>query len=138
MFLFLILACQETEKYDSDDIFAPQDIFCDNFAEEANVFEVTEGGASGSNGRLEAQLIVDADNPRDKTIIGNATYILESIDVGGGERLGQASPLGEIQVTLGAGDWLIRIEGVTGCSNEMEFTIQAESTHALCLPVYCE
>ena len=138
MFLFLILACQDTQKDAADDIFAPEDIFCDNFSEEADVLEITEGGASGSNGRLEAQLIVDAENPRDKTKIGNATYILESIDVGGGERLGQASPLGEIQVTLGAGDWMIRIEGVTGCSNEREFTIEAEKTHSLCLPVYCE
>ena len=138
MLLFVLLACNDTEKNENTDIFEPEDIFCDNFAEEAGVLETTDGGASGSNGRLEAQLIVDTDNPRDKTIIGNATYILESIDVGGGERLGQASPLGEIKVTLGAGTWAIRIEGVSGCSNEMDFTIEAEKTHALCLPIYCE
>ena len=138
MLFFVLFACQDTGKNDDTDIFEPEDIFCDNFADEAGVLEINDGGASGSNGRLEAQLIVDTDNPRDKTIIGNATYILESIDVGGGERLGQASPLGEIQVTLGAGDWAIRIEGVTGCSNEMEFTIEAEKTHSLCLPVFCE
>ena len=133
LLLFLGIGC--IDKY--EDSGYTSDLFCDEFSE-AGTINLLDGGATGSNGRLEAQLVTEADNARDSSIIGNATYILESLDVGGGERLGQAGPLGDIQITLGEGNWSMRLEGVTGCSHELEFMIEAEKTLEMCLPLYCD
>ena len=138
MILFALSACLIGTKSLDSGFYQPLDIFCDDI-EEAGTVDIFEGGASGSNGRLEAQLISATGKARDTNIIGNATYILESIDVGGGQRQGQATPLGEILVTLGAGNWSLRVQSVSGfCSNDLEFEITAESTHKSCIPLYCD
>ena len=134
MLLLMALSCFEQEK--DTGLFVPLDVFCDDVSE-AGLINIKEGGATGSNGRLEAQLISDTGSARDASVIGNATYILESLDVGGGERLGQANPLGEIDVTLGEGRWSLRVEGVTGCSNDIQFEIRAEMTHEMCVVLFC-
>ena len=71
--------------------FAISWMYRDEYAEagEENAYEDFD---SESSGRLEAQLIVDATNPKDASIVGNATYTFENPQVGGGEQLGQASP----------------------------------------------
>ena len=47
-----------------------------------------EDGVTGSNGRLEGQLIApDQPNPTDSVLIGNATYVLDNLGSGGGEHL---------------------------------------------------
>ena len=138
MILFALFACDIGSKSLDSGFYQPLDIFCDDM-DEAGTLELIDGGASGSNGRLEAQLISSTGNARDTNIIGNATYILESIDVGGGQRQGQATPLGEILVTLGAGNWSLRVQSASGfCSNDLEFEISAETTHKSCIPLNCD
>ena len=133
MLFFLVLACKSNIN-ESD--FDRLDIFCDN-SEEAYSEEYIDGGATGNSGRLEAQLMSDAAYPRDLTYIENATYILENLDVGGGESLGQATPIGEIATTRGRGNWLMRVEGPTGCIGEVEFVIQEGKTLKMCIPLTC-
>ena len=136
MVLWVISACF-IEQYEETGYAAPG-VFCDNFSE-AGTENYLKGGASGSNGRLEAQLVIDSDNSRNTSVIGSATYILESLDVGGGESMGQADPLGLIGVTLGSGNWKMRLEGGSGsCTHQVEFSILAGKTLQLCLPLYCD
>ncbi|MEC7983538.1 MAG: hypothetical protein VX278_00155 [Myxococcota bacterium] len=135
MLLWMALACGKS-NINLDD-FERLDIFCDSEGE-AYVTEEIDGGAIGNSGRLEAQLMSNADYPRELEHIANATYILENLDVGGGESLGQASPLGEIETTRGEGNWLMRIEGPTGCVGEVTFEIVAATTLKMCIPVTCE
>ena len=135
MLLWIALACGKSNINVED--FDRLDIFCDN-ADEAYETEFVDGGAIGNSGRLEAQLMSNAEYPRELEHIANATYILENLDVGGGESLGQASPLGEIETTRGEGNWLMRIEGETGCAGEVTFEIVAAQTLKMCIPVTCE
>ena len=131
----LFLSCYSESKIDSG-IYRGDDRFCDT-PDEAFLEMIVEDGVSGSNGRLEGQLIApDAANPTDTTIIGNATYILDNIGSGGGEHLDYTGPLGDIRITLGAGLWDLQVEGPTGCRQQMEITIDAGSIHQLCVPIY--
>ena len=91
-------------KIDSG-FYLGDDRFCDT-PDEALSEVVIEDGVTGSNGRLEGQLIApDQPNPTDSVLIGNATYVLDNLGSGGGEHLDYAGPLGDIRVTLGEGDW---------------------------------
>ena len=134
MLLLFHLACKSNIALED---YERLDIFCDT-PEEAFFEEYQSGGATGSSGRLEAQLMSDAEYPRDLTYIQNATFILENLDVGGGESLGQASPIGEIETTRGEGNWSMRIEGPTGCVGDVEFVIQKEQTLKMCILINCE
>ena len=135
MLLLLFTGCLIGKNQDSAYFDAP-DVFCDDFSE-AGTESYTEVESLGSNGRLEAQLIVDSSNPRDTSIVGNATYFLESLDVGGGENQYQAGHLGDLSNTLGAGNWEMQIEGITGCSNQLSLVIEAGQTLQMCIPLYC-
>ena len=134
MLLLLQIACKSNISVAD---YERLDIFCDSL-EEAYFEEYVAGGATGSSGRLEAQLMSDAEYARDLTYIENATFILENLDVGGGESLGQATPIGEIETTRGEGNWSMRIEGPTGCEGDVEFTIKKEQTLKMCIPLLCE
>ena len=134
MLLLLHIACKSNISADD---YERLDIFCDSLSE-AYSEEYVSGGATGSSGRLEAQLMSDADYPRDLTYIENATFILENLDVGGGESLGQATPIGEIETTRGEGNWSMRIEGPTGCLGDVSFEIKAGQTLNICVPLVCE
>ena len=133
MLLMLIVACK---SYVHAEDFDRLDIFCDS-EEEAMSEDYIEGGASGSSGKLEAQLMSDAKYARDLTYIENSTYILENLDVGGGESRGQSDPTGGIETIRGEGNWSMRIEGPTGCIGDVEFEIKAGKTLQMCVPLYC-
>ena len=68
--------------------------------------------------------------------------IIENVDVGGSPRYGESDITGEIIVTLGEGNWYIKISNnrVAGydCYNEGPFVIEAGMTTFLCLDVNCE
>ena len=81
--------------------------------------------------------IVDVENPRDTSLIGSATYTMENLQVGGGEQLDQADPLGALSKTLGEGEWNLRIEGAEGCSNEITVDVEAGVLLEMCIPLYC-
>lgn len=131
---------EEAPKYYTEEnvtVAESVDVFCDQI-DEADVQEIYDGGAVGSNGRFEAQLITDGGvTPRDRTIVGNAYYVLESLDVGGGEKLDKATPVGVIGVTLGAGNWSIRIQGERECEASFDFVIQPEKTLLKCILLEC-
>jgi hypothetical protein len=135
MLLILLFACEDQDKVYEGPSGSGIDIFCDDFSEAgmSNEYEFD----SATSGRLEAQLIVDEDNPRDTSLIGNATYTMENLVVGGGEQLDQANPLGALSKTLGEGEWNLRIEGADGCSNEITVDIQAGVLLEMCIPLYC-
>ena len=117
--------------------YQPADVFCDQL-DEAGMIRETEGGATGSNGHFKAQLITDGGIiARDTNITANAYYVLESVDVGGGERLDKASSTGIIEVTLGAGRWSLRVEGNRGCSSQLEFQLDAAETQERCILLEC-
>lgn len=133
MLLLLSLACTSTVNWEE---FDRLDVFCDN-PDEAYFEEYLEGGASGNSGKLEAQLMSDAEYPRDLTFIEKSTYILENLDVGGGESRGQADAIGTIETIRGEGHWSMRVEGPTGCLGEVDFEIKASQTLHLCVPLNC-
>jgi hypothetical protein len=133
----VLMACYSESKLDTS-IYIGDDRFCDDPAEALDEV-IIEDSVSGSNGRLEGQLIApDAPNPTDSTVIGGTTYILDNLGSGGGEHLEYAGPLGDIRITLGGGSWELQLEGPTGCRNQMEIEIEAGSIHQLCIPIYCE
>ena len=137
----MCLGCiEEAPKYYTEDnvtVAESVDVFCDQI-DEGDLEEVYDGGAVGSNGRFEAQLITDGGTtPRDRSIVGNAYYVLESLDVGGGEKLDKATPVGVIGVTLGAGNWSIRIQGERECEASFDFVIQPEKTLLKCILLEC-
>ena len=135
-FGLLFAACAPIELTDTA-FYQPADVFCDQI-DEAGMIRLTEGGATGSNGHFKAQLITDGGIiARDTNITANAYYVLESVDVGGGERLDKASSSGVIEVTLGAGRWSLRIEGNRGCSSELEFQLDAGETQEMCILLEC-
>ena len=133
MLFLLSLACKSTVN-EAD--FDRLDVFCDT-PEEAYSEAYEAGGASGNSGKLEAQLMSDAEYPRDLTFIEKSTYILENLDVGGGESRGQADAIGTIETIRGEGHWSMRIEGPTGCLGEVDFEIKAGQTLHLCVPLSC-
>ena len=63
---------EEAPKYYTEDdvtVAESVDVFCDQI-DEADVQEIYDGGAVGSNGRFEAQLITDGGiTPRDRSIV---------------------------------------------------------------------
>lgn len=133
--LFLIsLACKSNIN---EEDFERLDLFCDT-PEEAFFGEYVQGETQNGSGKLHAQLMSDADYPRDLTYIAKATYILENLDVGGGEDEGQANAIGTIDTIRGEGNWFMRIEGPTGCLGEVSFEIIAEQTLNICVPLTCE
>ena len=134
MLLLLSLACKSTIN---EEDFDRLDVFCDT-PEEAYVEEYVAGGASGNSGKLHAQLMSDADYPRDLTYIAKSTYILENLDVGGGESRGQSDAIGTIETIRGEGNWSMRIEGPTGCLGDVTFEIIAGQTLNICVPLDCE
>jgi len=134
MLLMLMVACKS--NVDLED-FDRLDIFCDS-QEEAMSQSYIDGGASGSSGKLEAQLMSDASYPRNLIYIENATYIRENLDVGGGESRGQADPIGGIETIRGEGNWSMRIEGPTGCIGDVEFEIKASKTLQMCVQLVCD
>ena len=136
MLIFSLMACSIGTKSLDSGFYEPLDIFCDDM-EEAGTIDLIDGGASGSNGRLEAQLISATGEARDTNIIGNAVYILESIDVGGGQRQGQAT-LGEARHLRSRQLVTQSSKRIGFCSNELEIQIEAEKTHKSCVPIYCE
>ena len=133
LFLFLIACKSNINEEDFDRL----DLFCDA-PEESFVEEYSDGGASGNSGRLIAQLMSDADYPRDLTYIAKSTYILENLDVGGGESRGQADALGTIETIRGEGNWSMRVGGPTGCLGDVSFEILAGQTLNICVPLICE
>ena len=134
--VFLCSSCSPIVLTDTA-FYQPADVFCDQI-EEAGMIRETEGGATGSNGHFKAQLITDGGIiARDTNIIANAYYVLESVDVGGGERLDKASSTGIIEVTLGAGRWSLRVEGNRGCSSQLEFQLDAGETQERCILLEC-
>lgn len=135
MLLLFLFACEEQDKAYQGPDGSGIDIFCDEFSEAGMVNEYEFD--SVSSGRLEAQLIVDVENPRDTSLIGNATYTMENLEVGGGEQLDQADPLGALSKTLGEGEWNLRIEGAEGCNNEIIIDVQAGVLLEMCIPLNC-
>ena len=135
MLALILLSCGEQEKAYEGPTGSGVDIFCDEYAE-AGTSAVSDFDST-SSGRLEAQLIVDVENPRDTSIVGNATYTVENVQVGGGEQLDQADPLGSLSKTLGAGEWILRVEGADDCSNELTVNIEAGIRLEMCIPLYC-
>ena len=134
MFIMFLVACK---SYVDTEDFDRLDIFCDS-QEEAMVQNYIDGGASGSSGKLEAQLMSDAKYARDLTYIENSTYILENLDVGGGESRGQSDPIGGIETIRGQGNWSMRVEGPTGCIGDVSFEVKAGKTLQMCVPLYCD
>ena len=135
MLALILLACDDQQKAYEGPTGSGVDVFCDEYEEAGE--EVVSDFDSTSSGRLEAQLIVDAENPRDTSIVGSATYILEGPQ-GGGEQLDQADPLGALAKTLGAGEWMLRVEGANECRNELTVNIEAGVRLEMCIPLYCE
>ena len=145
MLILFSLACKSNIN---EDDFDRLDIFCDT-PEEEYAEEYIDGGASGNSGKLEAQLMSNADYPRDLTFIEKSTYILENLAVGGGESRGQADALGTIESIRGGTDpqeedyepgpnWSMRLEGPTGCLGEIEFELKKQQTLRICVPLVCE
>ena len=139
-FLLFSGCIEEAPKYYTEEnvtIADSIDVFCDQL-EEADSQNIYDGGAVGSNGRFEAQLITDGGAiARDVSIVGNAYYVLESLDVGGGEKLDKATPVGVIGVTLGSGNWSIHIQGERECEAAFDFVIQPEKTLEKCILLEC-
>ena len=135
MLMLIWLACGDQKEAYQGPTGEGIDIFCDEFAEAGLVNELPFNSAS--SGGLEAQLIIEGDTPKDLSIIGNATYTVTNLEVGGGEQLDQADPLGVLSKTLGAGQWEIRVEGADECSNEVTVDIEAGVLLEMCLALYC-
>ena len=135
MLLIALLACQPEEEVKGP-TGTGTNIFCEEFSdaeqEENGVFDLD------GSGKFEVQLIVDSENPKDASLIGNATYTYENPMIGGGELQGQADPLGAFSKTLGAGDWNFRITGPTDCENDIEITIEDRVHLKKCVPLYCD
>ena len=130
-----LMACRTDKTVVVEDTAGEE--FCVSFdnAEQELTFDDVNLGESG---RLEMQLVVDSENPKETSLIGNASYTFENLDVGGGEQLGQADPLGYISKTLGAGNWHFRIEGSENCFHEFDIVIEAGVRLQKCVPLYCE
>ena len=136
MFLIALFACQPEEEF-TGPTGTGTDIFCDTF-EDADQEETYDDVDLPGSGKLEVQLIIDSTNPKDASLIGNATYIYENPMTGGGELQGQASPLGSFSKTLGAGTWNFRITGPTDCGNDIEVIIEDGVRIQKCVPLYCD
>ena len=134
MLMLIWLACADQKAAYQGPTGEGIDIFCDEFSEAGDTNELPFNSAS--SGRLEAQLIIEGDDPKDRSIIGNATYMLKPPQ-GGGESLNQADALGFLSKTLGAGQWEIRVEGADECSNEVTVDIEAGVLLEMCLALYC-
>ena len=137
---FLFGCIEEAPKYYTEEnvnVVDSIDVFCDQI-DEADDQTISDNLLVGSNGRFEAQLITDGGTiARDVSIVGNAYYVLESLDVGGGEKLDKATPVGAIEVTLGAGNWSIRIQGERECESSFDFVIEPEKTLQKCILLEC-
>ena len=136
MFLIALLACQPEEEF-TGPTGSGTDIFCDTF-EDADQEETYNDVDLPGSGKLEVELIIDSTNPKDASLIGNATYTYENPMTGGGELQGQANPLGTFSKTLGAGTWNFRITGPTDCENEIEVVIEDGVRLQKCVPLYCD
>lgn len=133
MLLLALLACEPEEEIKGP---TGADIFCDSF-EDADEYELGVFNLNGS-GKFEVQLIVDSEDPKDPSLIGNAIYTYENPMTGGGELQGQANPLGAFSKPLGAGTWNFRITGPTDCENELEILIEDGVHRKQCVPLYCD
>lgn len=136
--LLAIVGCGEK----NEDVYtgptgAGSDIFCNEFADAGDEQSIPDDALVGS-GRLKMQLVVDRGNPKDTSIVGNATYVIKNPEIGGGQQLGETSPLGEFTKTLGPGTWNVAITGGEGCENTVEAVIEAGMQLEMCVALYCE
>ena len=136
MLWMILFSCQEEEK-STGPTGVGNDVFCSSY-EDADTEQFTEDVELAGSGVLEVQLVVDATNYKDTSLVGNSTYTFNNIDAGGGEQLGQADFQGYISKTLGAGNWHFRFTGETGCENEMDILIEEGVRTEKCIPLYCE
>jgi hypothetical protein len=136
MILIALLACEPKEE-EQGPTGIGTDIFCDIY-EDADQEEVYEDVGLSGSGILEVTLIVDSANPRDFSLVGNATYTYENPLVGGGETPGQSDQTGTFSKTLGAGNWNFRITGPTDCTNDIEIVIEDGVRLKKCIPLYCD
>ncbi len=142
--LALMIGCDDSNK-DSGAGSSSLDLFCEDIAD-AGAYEVEDsaaGGVTGANGSLFARIITDeSDDAHNPNYVANVTYVIENLDVGGSPRYGESDTVGEIEATLGEGNWWIQLSNnrVAGfdCYNEATFTIEATRTTYLCLDVNCQ
>lgn len=141
--LVMIWGCGTTE--DTGELISDElSLFCESIDEAGN-FEFREDAASfdGANGSLYARIITGAsEDPHNPNFVGDVSYVIDNIDIGGAPIYGASNMDGEVLATLGHGNWRVqvsnnRVAGYT-CYSEIIFEVQPGLTTYLCLDINCK